>query len=197
MVRRNRVLKASYTVEAAFILPIVTLVVILLIAETLFYRDILTAERVAACAAENGHRYTYGDASFGKADWEYSHMQGAGAERLLLRKTARKDRKAIEDYASKKLEDTLWFASAGTISAEINGETVSVEIGVSVANEIRYLFRFFSPGFFNRTVTVTEKGSDIPGTNRILTAAWETGSKTKGFSEFLGKIETLLSKLTR
>ena len=71
---RSNGLNASYTVEATFISPIVTVIIVLLISETLFYRDILTAERAAMNAAENGLRYAVADAAFGKADWDYSHI---------------------------------------------------------------------------------------------------------------------------
>ena len=49
--------KGSYTIEAVFIIPLCTTVVILLLLRTLFMRDVIVAERVAQTALENGVRY--------------------------------------------------------------------------------------------------------------------------------------------
>ena len=186
---------ASYTVEATFIVPIVTMIVVLLISETLFYRDILTAERVAMSAAENGLRYSLNDASLGKADWDYSHLTEAGVGRTLLRYNTNKDKYKIEEYASKKLEESLWFAVAGPVTTEIDGDEVRVSFMLLAQDDILAVFRPLNIGLFHRNISVTEYGHDAPGTNRLLIAAWETGEKTKGVSEFLGKIETLMEKV--
>ena len=192
---KHKRLTASYTVEATFIVPIVTIIVILLISETLFYRDVLTAERVAMSAAENGLRYTRNDASLGNADWDYSHLSEAGIGRTLLRYNKSRDRGKIEEFTSKKLEESLWFAVAGPVTAEIDGDDVKVSFTLLGADDILAVFRPLNTGLFHREISVTEYGHDAPGTNRLLVAAWETGEKTKGVSEFLGKLETMMEKV--
>lgn len=187
--------QASYTVEATFIIPIVTLVMILLITETLFYRDILTAERIAATVAENGVRYTGGDAKLGEADWDYSHFSEAGIAREILRYNSSKDRRKLEEYATEKLRKNLWFAVPGTVSAQTDGSDVTIRITIRVGDDIIALFRGLNRGMFVREVSVTERGHDAPFVNRTLVAAWETAGKTKGVSEFIHKLEELLEKL--
>lgn len=187
--------KASYTVEAAFIIPMITLIIVFLISQTLFYRDVLTAERIAMTAAENGVRYTDGDAALGEADWDYSHLSEAGIAREILSYNNRKDRKAIEEYASARLKENLWFAVPGAVSAQIDGDDVTVTVSVRAGDDIMALLRGLNRRLFVREVSVTEYGHDAPSVNRAMVAVWETGGKTKGVSAFLEKLQTLLGKV--
>ncbi|MBO4695976.1 MAG: hypothetical protein J5643_01695 [Lachnospiraceae bacterium] len=192
---RSNGLNASYTVEATFIIPIVTVIIVLLISETLFYRDILTAERAAMNAAENGLRYAAADAAFGKADWDYSHMSSAGVSGMLLHRIRAKDRQKIEEYATEKLKENLWFAVPGPVTAESDGDNITVSVTITARDGILAVFRPLNKGLFARTVSVTASGHDAPGANRILVAAWETGDRTKGVSEVLDKIQTIIEKV--
>lgn len=192
---RTCYVKASYTVEATFIIPIVTLIITLLISETLFFRDVLTAERVAMSAAENGLRYVTADASFGKADWDYSRLSAAGASAILLNEIKAKDRQKIEEYAALKIKENLWFAVPGPVSAESDGGDMTVSVTITAGDGILAVFRPLNKGLFVRKVSVTASAHDAPGMNRILVAAWETGGKTKGVSEVLDKIQTIIEKV--
>ena len=192
----KRRLSASYTVEAAFILPICTAVILLLISETLFYRDIVVAERIAKDAAESGTRYVLFDAALGRADLDYAHFLENGILKKLQKSGRYRDERAIEEFADSLMADRLWFAHAGSATAEVNGDDVSVTFSVSGPDAVRAFFSPGSGGLFNRTVTVTVRGRNVAGAARLCTAAWETGERIQGFSDFLTKIKSLIGKLT-
>lgn len=188
-------LKASYTVEAAFIVPLCTMVIILLIGQTLFYRDVLAAERVAMCAATEGGRYRLVAASLGKDGLNYNRFAESGILKNNGTGRRMRDEEEIEEYAAELLKGKLWFATGGSITADIQGDNVTVSISVDAADSVKGLFRYGMFSLFHRKVSVTVPVQDIPTDNRLVTAAWDTGMRIEGFSEFLEKIQGLLGKL--
>lgn len=192
----NRRLSGSYTVEASFLVPLCTLIILFLITQTLFYRDIVTAERVAASAAEQGIQYIGDCASVQSAGVDYARFYDNGLIRRFSNDVTAKDEKTIADLASRLLEGRLWFANGRGVTAEAKDGKVTVRMTVEPDDRIKALFFGFGIKLFRREVSVTREQKNLPVTNRITTAAWLSGKKVKGLSEVLTKTEELFGKLT-
>ena len=186
---------ASYTVEAAFIVPLCTMIVLLLIGQTLFYRDIVTAERIAMSAAEEGVQYRLTASALGSAKLDFGRFQKEGILQNYGASLRIKDEEAIAEYAEELLDGKLWFAYGTGVSAEIQGNDVTVTITIDAADAVKYLFRYGNAALFRRKVSVTAQGQDLATDNRMITAAWDSGMRINGLSEILEKLQNLLGKL--
>ena len=191
----SRAVTASYTVEAAFIVPLCTMIILLLIGQTLFYRDVVTAERIAMTAAQEGVQYRLTSSALGGAKLEYARFLNEGILQSYATALRIKDEEAIEEYAAELLRGKLWFAYGTGVSAEIQGNDVTVTITVDAADAVKYLFRYGNAPLFHRKASVTVRGQDIAMDNRMITAAWDTSTRISGLSEILGKLQNLLGKI--
>jgi hypothetical protein len=188
-------LVASYTVEAAFIVPLCTMIILLLIGQTLFYRDVVTAERIAMTAAQEGVQYRLTSSALGEAKPDYGRFFSEGILQNYRTALRIKDEEAIEEYAAELLRGKLWFAYGTGVFAEIQGNDVTVTITIDAADAVKYLFRYGNAPLFHRKASVTVQGQDIAMDNRMITAAWDTSTRISGLSEILGKLQNLLGKI--
>ena len=168
----NRRLSGSYTVEASFLVPLCTLIILFLITQTLFYLDIVTAERVAASAAEQGIQYISDCASVQSAGVDYGRFYDNGLIRRFSNDGTAKDENTIADLASGLLEGRLWFANGRGVTAEAKDGKVTVRMTVEPDDRIKAVFFGFGIKLFRREVSVTRERKNLPVTNRITTAAW-------------------------
>lgn len=186
---------ASYTVEAAFVVPICTMVVLLLIGQVLFYRDVVVAERVAMSAAEEGARYRLYAALPGKTALSYERFRKEGVLQSGSSEVRSQDERTIAGYTEELLQGKLWFACQGKVTVDIQGNYVNVSFAVDAPYSVTDLFGYGKRSVFHRMVSVTAEGQDIAEDNRVILTAWETASRIRGLSEILGKLQTLLGKI--
>ena len=189
-------LSCSYTVEASFLVPICTLVILFLITQALFYRDIVVSERVAASAAEQGAQYIGECASVQTAAVDYARFEDNGLFRRFSDSGTARDEEAVAKLAAELLDGKLWFATGRGVSAEAKNGKVTVRMTVEPDDRIKVLFFGFGIKLFRREVSVTKERKNLPVINRVAAASWETGKKVKGLSEALAKAEELFGKLT-
>ncbi len=189
-------LSCSYTVEASFLVPICTLVILFLITQALFYRDIVVSERVAASAAEQGAQYIGECASVQTAAVDYARFEDNGLFRRFSDSGTARDEEAVAKLAAELLDGKLWFATGRGVSAEAKNGKVTVRMTVEPDDRIKALFFGFGIKLFRREVSVTKERKNLPVINRVAAASWETGKKVKGLSETLAKAEELFGKLT-
>lgn len=189
-------LSCSYTVEASFLVPICTLVILFLITQALFYRDIVVSERVAASAAEQGAQYIGECASVQTAGVDYARFEDNGLFRRFSDSGTARDEEAVAKLAAELLDGKLWFATGRGVSAEAKNGKVTVRMTVEPDDRIKALFFGFGIKLFRREVSVTKERKNLPVINRVAAASWETGKKVKGLSEALAKAEELFGKLT-
>lgn len=192
----SKKLSCSYTVEASFLVPICTLVILFLITQALFYRDIVVSERVAASAAEQGAQYIGECASVQTAAVDYARFEDNGLFRRFSDSGTARDEEAVAKLAAELLAGKLWFATGRGVSAEAKNGKVTVRMTVEPDDRIKALFFGFGIKLFRREVSVTKERKNLPVINRVATASWETGKKVKGLSEALAKAEELFGKLT-
>ena len=192
----NKRLSCSYTVEASFLVPICTLVILFLITQALFYRDIVVAERVAASAAEQGVQYISECASVQTAGVDYGRFYDNGLFRRFSGDGTAQDEKAIAEQATRLLDGKLWFANGRDVTAEAKNGKVMVRMTVEPDDRIKALFFGFGIKLFRREVSVSRESKNLPVINRVTTASWESGKKVKGLSEVLTKTEKLFGKHT-
>lgn len=185
--------KGSYTIEAVFIIPLCTTVVILLLLRTLFMRDVIVAERVAQTALENGVRYMTQNASLGKAEINYRRWKQDGMLRGFSDSAKEQDRATITDYVNRKMEDALWFADYDGTEVTIDGTNISVSLSVG-ANRAFHLFGGLGKRWFRQDIKVSENIQNLPNQNREIMLAWQTGMKTEGLAEILSGIQELIGK---
>ena len=192
----NKRLSCSYTVEASFLVPLCTLVILFLITQALFYRDIVVAERVASSAAEQGVQYISECASVQTAGVDYGRFYDNGLFRRFSDDGTGQEEKAIAEQATRLLDGKLWFANGRGVTAEAKNGRVTVRMTVEPDDRIKALFFGFGIKLFRREVSVSRESKNLPVINRVTTASWESGKKVKGLSEVLTKTKKLFGKLT-
>lgn len=189
-----RRIRCSYTIEAAYIVPLCTMIIMLLLTETLFYRDILTTEGVALKAVDEAARYVQHSAKPGEAAIDYSHLKrGVFAE---LRRTHYSEENVLTGYVEERLRNRLWISVCGAADVRISGDRISVSVRLHGRDELRYLFRYLPSGLFLREISVSTKVESLSETNRLVVAAWDSGTRIKGVSGLLEKIEAYLAGLS-
>lgn len=186
--------KGSYTVEAAYIVPLCTMIVLLMITQILFYHDIVVAEQAALTAAENGNRYVQYGGGLGQVAPEYGQFVRSSPVRAFFRDRSEEEA-AIGQYVSELLNGQMWISTCGGISVDATGDNVVISMNLNAGNETNAA-GIFRNGLFRRQIRITSRGRDIPMDNRLIKAAWETGLQTKGVSEVLNLVQQFLGKIT-
>lgn len=184
-------IRASYTVEAVFVMPIVTMVIVLLVEMGLYQRDLMTAEMIAGRVAEEARAYRLHavDPYSDRVIYDYLKPGNIAAEWL------RKDRSAEEEYLKQymksMLEKSFWVASVDACSVEFENSKVNVTVSIHsdvISSPLPIADR---NTIMSDTVCYTADLADAAERNRIYGAIMETGKQVKGIDEimtFLGKL---------
>lgn len=183
----------SYTIEAVFIVPLCTAVVILLLSKTLFFRDTLVAQRIAQCAAEKGIAYLTQSSSMDKAEIDYYKWKQEGVLRGILDDSSKTDCQTIMNYVNQKMSDELWFADYLGTEISIDESRVTVKITISADRAVAFL-EGWGVRWFYQDIKVTEQAKDLPNRNRGIMAAWNTGMKIDGLSDLLTKLQERIGR---
>ncbi len=188
-------IRASYTVEAVFIMPIVTIVIVLLVEMGLYQRDLLTAEMIASRVTEEARAYRIHAVDPYSDRVIYDYLKPGNIVTEWLKKDRSGEEEYLRQYLDSLLEDSFWIATVDACSVEFENNRANVTVSIhsdvisgplSVANR---------NAMMSDTVCYTADLSDIAEKNRIYGAVMETGKQVKGVDEIMTLLGRLIDRL--
>ncbi len=192
MEHSNRKLYAgSITVEAAFIMPIVIMIIFALLYLAFYLHDICKIRAETDLILFKTGITMKHDAAIATGEIVYDNITDRGVFYLLTGNTG-KEKTAITDFLSRKLSKGLLLVNikAVNVNVERRKVTVAVEVDTKVSLPgIKYLFHSLSRTMVEGVQPVHNPAETIRYTEVIL----DTGSKIKGIHELKKKIEDLLN----
>ncbi len=181
----------SYTVEAAFLVPIITGIVVLLIGAAMYLRDITLAHSVVAEVAEKGRMLVQHEVLPGTDEILYERELKEGIFTRLIVDTDNEDEALLLRELEDSLKGRLWIGSC--INKQIDIEDGKLEISLVVRTGVpTALLGEGLNAFFRRTVSSTTDLQGVDEKTRIYSAVVETGMRIKGVRKVIDGLTALI-----
>ena len=192
---RGRELDASYTVEAVFIVPFVSVLIVILVNMALYLRDVSAAEALAERVAEDARALILNDEEPRKKQVMYERKlkQSVFQRWFVGQKT--EDANTMTEYLRELCEDRFWISRAEFCDVEIDGSEIRVRIRLVSDSEIPALGTALSKRWFSDEICRSIRCVDVPLRTRIYAAVMESGSQVKGIGTVLEKLSEIVNRL--
>ncbi len=192
----GRKVRGSYTVEAVFVIPLVTMIIILLIDMSLYLRDLTTARALAVRIAEETRALNLNDElpEYGRVLYERKVSRSIWSD--WFGGTDDEDEEHMISRLREKTENAFWVSRAVSPVVEIGGGEVKVRFRLEGDFGIP-LWGDAGKRWFTDDVACSVDCRDTVMRTRIYSAIIETGEKIKGVSEILEKLGGILNRLTK
>ncbi len=184
--------KGSFTVEAAFILPLIIFIIFTLVYLAFYLHDRNRMEGIVDQVLHKGAITVKHDADFDTGRVDYANIGNRGVLYPLTDNRTVEEKK-IRDYLRQEL-------STGFFSTELTGIEVMVDafkVSVTIEGEfhipMKGILQYFYPG---RNITVNALGPIHNPAEfiRISEVVLDTGSRIKGLEDLKDKTDKLLGK---
>lgn len=198
-VRKGMVLRgvcrASMTVEAVFIIPLATMMIVLLIDMALYMRDLSVARALAERVAEDTRALILND--------EEPRLHKVMYERKLERSiferwfsdTASEDSDSMEDYLDELAEGRFWISRVDGRSIRAEDNCITVHIALKSDTEMPFFGKALTSRWFSDDITCRVNCEDIGMRTRIYSAVMETGMEIRGVNTILTKLSEIVNRL--
>lgn len=182
--------------EAVFIIPLVTMIIILLIDMSLYMRDLTTARALAVRIAEEARALNLNDESpeYGRVMYERKIGRSIWSDWFVG--TEDEDEEYMVSRLREKTDNAFWVSRAVSPVVEIGGGEVKVRFRLEGDFGIP-LWGDAGKQWFTDDVVSTVDCRDTVMRTRIYSAIIETGEKIKGVSEIMEKLGGILNRLTQ
>ena len=186
--------RASYTVEAVFVIPFITVLVVLMIDMTLYLRDVAAAASLAGQIAEEGRALTLNDVDPVTHRIRYERRLETSVFARWFQGTETKDAEEMTERLSKELKGRLWVCRAEDALVSIGGGKVRVQIRLSEGGAVPRMFGLTASRWFSDTITCEASCRDIRRQVRIYAAVMDIGSQVVGLSSVMEKLGSLVAR---
>ncbi|MBR5712028.1 MAG: hypothetical protein IKX54_00355 [Lachnospiraceae bacterium] len=185
---------ASYTVEAVFVVPFITMLVVLMIDMTMYLRDLGAAEALADRIAEETRALVLNDEDpeLGKIRYERKFQRSIFA-RWFAGSDA-EDAKEMTQRLRDQAEGRFWICKVQDAYVSVGGDEVCVHMKIA-GNSILPMFGRMTEQWFDDNITRKISCRNTRQRTRIYSAIMETGSQIKGVSTVLEKLSQLVNRL--
>ena len=181
---RENAVAASFTVEAAFVVPFITMIVVLLIDMTLFLRDVSVAGELASRIAEETRALVLNDEDpvTGVTRYERKFTQSFFAR--WFGNTDSADAAEMTGRLTELLENRFWICRAQDASVRISGGVVTVRLKLKATRQ-----------WFSEEVVREVTCRDTKRTARVYAAVMDTGSQIVGVKKVFETLSELVNRL--
>ena len=190
-----RTVRASFTVEAVFIVPLVTMIIVLLIDMALYMRDLSVARTLAERVAEDTRALILNDEEPRLHKVMYERKLERSIFRRWFSNTAKEDADSMEEYLDELAGGRFWISRIEGRSIRAEDDSVIVHISLKSDTEIPFFGQTLTSRWFSDDVTCVVDCKDIGLRTRIYSAVMETGMEIKGLSTVLTKLSELVNRL--
>lgn len=188
-------LRASFTVEAVFIVPLVTVIIVLLIDMSLYMRDLSVARTLAERVAEDTRALILNDEEPRLHKVMYERKLERSIVQRWFSNTAKQDADSMEEYLDGLSEGRFWISRIESRSIRAEDDSVIVHISLKSDTEVPFFGQALTSRWFSDDVTCVVDCQDIGLRTRIYSAVMETGMEIKGLNTVLTKLSELVNRL--
>ncbi len=187
--------KASFTVEAAFIIPLVSGVLLLLISTALYFRDVTVAKAILMKEVSQGASFLNYDV-YPDTDYVlYERMLAEGFFTRLLQKDDKEAEQILAAHLQERLASAFFYAEPEDIEVSVDGGTLRMRLVLDGKKGLWGLGSFGMEKFFSQEVEASASCTDMTQWSRIVTTILRTGERIKGLQAVMEKIRQFLSWL--
>lgn len=186
---------ASFTVEAAFIVPLVVGLLFLMINATLYLHDVTTAKAMLTKAASQGAAFVNYNVYPGTDYVLYERMLDEGFFLRLLRDDDKEAEQILAMYLQKELAGALFLAEAEEVIVCVDGGTLRMSCVLNGEKGLWGLGSFGVGDFFCQEVEASAPCTDTTQWSRIVTTILRTGERIKGIQAVMEKLRQFFSWL--
>lgn len=190
--KRGRMMEGSYTVEAAFLMPMITIIVFLLIMVAVYLRDVAIVRSIAYDVILEGRQLAQYDVIPGTDDIMYERELQKGIFSRILEDTDKEDAGITKSYFGKQLVGRLWMSEFRNADVEITESGIRVTVSVVAAGPFIELSEWIPGDFFRDEIVIEEACEDVTAKTRIYTAVVRTGLRIKGADTVISGLQRLL-----
>ncbi len=187
--------RASFTVEAVFIVPLLTMVIVLLVDMALYLRDLSAAETLAVRVAEDTRALILNDEEPRLHKVMYERKLEQSIFRRWFANTEEADAESMEEYLEELAEGRFWISKIEGHSVRAEDDRVIVHISLRSDSDIPLFGKALVSKWFSDDVTCSVNCEDIGLRTRIYSAVMETGSQITGVHTVLQKLSEIVNRL--
>lgn len=186
---------ASFTVEAAFIVPLAVGLLFLMISAALYLRDVTAAKAIMTKAASQGAAFLNYDVYPGTDYILYERVLGEGFFLRLLRDDDSEAEQILAMYLQKEFAGAFLFAEAEEVVVCVDGGTLRMSCVLNGEKGLWGLGGFGIGDFFCQEVEVSVPCADTTQWSRIVTTILRTGERVRGIQAVMEKIRQFFAWL--
>lgn len=186
--------RGSFTVEAVFIVPMVTMIIILLIDMALYLRDVSVAETLAERVAEDTRALILNDEEPRQHKVMYERKLTKSIFRRWFTDTSSEDAESMEEYLTELSEGRFWISRIDSQSIRAEGGTITVHIRLCSDTEIPLFGKTLTSRWFSDDVESSVSFSDVVLRTRVYSAIMETGMNIVGVSTVMEKLSEIVNR---
>ena len=183
----------SFTVEAAFVVPMVIFVCVLVIYTALYLHDVTVARAGLGEVLSDAGAYTAWDVSPGSTKVIYEYRLERSLFSALTADDSGDRESIILEYAKKRLSEGLLVSSITEVGVDISDAEISISFEISGARN-SLIAAFMPEMLFRKNLSGKTARDDNTIPNRLVTATLRIGKKIKGAETVIDKLNELLER---
>lgn len=182
---------ASFTVEAAVIVPLITMILVLFVYWGFYLHDTVVIKAKLHGVVQHSINYL----QYGITSDDLMEFPIMEQSLFYLISDAEEKESVILKYANQTFKKGLFLGKADDIRVNIDGINLVIQAEVTYDLWKNGLFRIFSLESFQNSYQISETILPREEYARILGVSIRTGSKIKGVSDGMKKIADLLGTI--
>ena len=188
-------MRGSFTVEAVFIVPAITMIVILMIDMALYLRDYSVAQTLAERVAEDTRALVLNDEEPRLHKVMYERKLSGSIVRRWFQDTDDEDEETMEQYMEELCHGRFWISRIDGKSVRIGEGKVSVTLKFKTDTAMPFFGKALTAHWFSDEITCEVPCEDVGLRTRIYAAVIETGTQIKGVGTVLEKLSEIVNRL--
>lgn len=192
---RRAVVTASYTVEAVFVIPFVTILTVLMIDMVLYLRDVSVANGLATRVAEETRALVLNDEDpeLGKIRYERKFERSIFAR--WFQGTDDADAAEMTERLRTLIKGRFWIATASEATVTVSGGVATVRIRLQGDSAVSMLGSLATRQWFSDGIVRQCSCRDPRRQTRMYAAIIDTGSQIAGIRTVFEKLSEIVNRL--
>ena len=192
MIIKQKAVKGSFTVEAAFLMPVIFFLIFSFLYLTFYLHD---SNRIQGCLDQTLHRTALlinHDYDFAADKIRYEDINKRGAVYSIIGDTKNLEQEICQ-YVWNEFSDGLFLTKITGVTIEISRFDIEIKVEAETKISLRGALSFFHP---NKMRTIKKKYSihNPAETIRVSEVILDTGAKTKGVEEWMENIKNIMNR---
>lgn len=190
----KKTLSASVTVEAAFVVPIVIWVLILIIYSALYLHDTTVSRAELTELLSEAAAFSAWDVYPGTTNVLYENKLKGDLFSAVLGDDSDEREAYLSAYAAEHLGQGLIVSGISEIRVRLSDSRITVSCLIS-GSKNGFLSAFLPKLLFQKKMSASCEREDNTGQNRLVTAVLRTGRKVKGLRALADSLNQILDKV--